>query len=191
MRVIEEVLSECEYGVLSLVDGGEPYGVAVNFVYFDGALYFHGAREGRKVEAMRENPKVSFLAVRPLAYIPSYFSDTVSACPATQYFASVHLRGTVSEVAEESEKSRILNALMEKMQPEGGYESISAEHPIYTKMIEKTGVFKIVPDSFSCKLKAGQNLTEEKRASVIERLHKRGGTHDNATVESMQKTELK
>ena len=38
----EALLSECEYGTLSLVDEGEPYGVPVNFVWRDGAICFHG-----------------------------------------------------------------------------------------------------------------------------------------------------
>lgn len=49
-------------GVLSLLgDEGYPYGVPTNFWYCenDGCLYFHGGKQGHKVDAMNANPRVS------------------------------------------------------------------------------------------------------------------------------------
>lgn len=41
---VMEVLETAEYGVLSTVSGdGIPYGTPVNFVFMDGAIYFHCA----------------------------------------------------------------------------------------------------------------------------------------------------
>ena len=31
----------------------------MNFVYEDGKIYFHGAKEGHKIDAIKNNPKVS------------------------------------------------------------------------------------------------------------------------------------
>ncbi|MDD3467537.1 MAG: pyridoxamine 5'-phosphate oxidase family protein, partial [Campylobacterales bacterium] len=61
----EVLMSECEYGTLSLVDKGEPYCVPVNFAWFEGAICFHGAREGRKAVAMQDGQKVAFSVVKP------------------------------------------------------------------------------------------------------------------------------
>lgn len=50
-------------GVLSLLgDGGYPYGVPMDFWYneTDGCLYFHCAREGHKIDAIRGCGKASF-----------------------------------------------------------------------------------------------------------------------------------
>ncbi len=63
---------------------------------------------------------------------------------------------------------------MQKMQPEGLYERIDAANPSYTKMLEKTGVYAIKPASITLKVKAGQNLSEERRAGLIEKLEARG-----------------
>ena len=181
-RMITSVLDECDYGVLSLISGGEPYGVAVNFAYRDGKLYFHGSLEGRKAEAIGAGAPGSFLAVKPYAYIPSYFSDTRSACPSSRYFASVHAEGDVVRLDDPADKARGLSALMEKMQPEGGYEAIDAANPIYTKMMEKTGVFVIVPRSLTLKVKAGQNLSDEQKKALAEKLFERGRTDDKETA---------
>ncbi len=61
----EEILSRCDYGVLSLIgENGYPYGVPVNYAYADGKLYFHStSRESHKLDAIRTNDKVSFTVV--------------------------------------------------------------------------------------------------------------------------------
>lgn len=180
------LLSECEYGTLSLIDGEEPYGVPVNFVWHGGAVCFHGAKEGRKAGAIARNPKASFSVVKPYSLIPSYFSNTRVACPATQFFASAHIAGIVEVVEDADEKCAILTAIMQKLQPDGGYEAIDATNPIYTKMIAQTAVWKLVPSYTSMKIKAGQNLSDERKAEIIGKLTARGLPQDVATISQMK-----
>lgn len=50
-----EVLKTAKRGVLSLLgEDGYPYGLPINHWYSeeDGKLYFHGAKEGHKIEAI-------------------------------------------------------------------------------------------------------------------------------------------
>ncbi|PKN14801.1 MAG: hypothetical protein CVU67_03755 [Deltaproteobacteria bacterium HGW-Deltaproteobacteria-24] len=79
---ITNLLSECEYGTLSLISQGKPYGVAVNFVWHNEKIFIHGALQGRKVDAINENHLASFLVVQAFSTIPSYFSNTMAVCPA-------------------------------------------------------------------------------------------------------------
>lgn len=179
---LENLLAECDYGTLSLVDGNEPYGVPLNFVYFDSAICFHGARGGRKAETIAKNPKASFSVVKPYSLVPSYFSDTKAACPATQYFASAHISGKIELVEDAAHKCDILNAMMQKLQSDGGYETISTANPIYTKMLTQTAVWRLTPSHTSMKVKAGQNLTEERKTDIIAKLCERGGDRDADTT---------
>ena len=58
-----EVLKTQKRGVLSLLgDGGYPYGIPLNHWYCeeDGRLYFHGAKAGHKIDALKKNNKVSY-----------------------------------------------------------------------------------------------------------------------------------
>ena len=58
-----EVLRNAKRGVLSLLgEDGFPYGLPINHWYCeeDGKLYFHGAKEGHKIEAIRKCDKASF-----------------------------------------------------------------------------------------------------------------------------------
>ena len=58
-----ELLKTQVRGVLSLLgDDGYPYGLPIDYWYneADGKLYFHGAKEGHKIDALRACDKVSF-----------------------------------------------------------------------------------------------------------------------------------
>ena len=58
-----DILSHEPRGVLSVIgEGGYPYGVVMNHWYNpeDGKLYFHGAKEGHKIDAIRACDKVSY-----------------------------------------------------------------------------------------------------------------------------------
>ena len=69
---IDEILRACEYGTLSLISEGKPYVVALNFVQYKNAIYFHGAKEGKKIEAIKSNPNAAFLVVKPYSFIPFF-----------------------------------------------------------------------------------------------------------------------
>ena len=72
MRRIKQQLSKEECinilknevrGVLSVIgDNGYPYGVPINFYYSsdENKIYFHGAREGHKIDSIKNYDKVSF-----------------------------------------------------------------------------------------------------------------------------------
>lgn len=184
-KSIENILNECEYGTLSLISDNKPYCVALNFVKYEDSIYFHGAKEDKKIETIKQNNLASFLVVKPYSIIPSYFSDTLAACPATQFFASVFIEGEIDFVEDVNKKSDILNALMEKLQSDGGYEKIAYDKPMYTKMIEKTAILELKPTNMSCKIKVGQNLPQSKKDNIMKKLHERGTTLDNQTIEQM------
>lgn len=181
-----EFLHQCEYGTLCLADENEPYGVPLNFAAWEEGIVFHGSQEGKKVSLIAKNPKANFSVVKPYAYIPSYFSHTTSACPATQFFGSVLLEGEINLLENVDQKSSALNTLMQKLQPEGNYEPLSANNPMYTKMLASTAVFYLKTDKSSFKLKVGQNLTVERKNSLIAELEKRGTALDKETVNLMR-----
>lgn len=57
----EKVLTEQPRGVLSVYgEDGYPYGLPINFLYRDGHLYFHCAKVGHKIDALKTNDHASF-----------------------------------------------------------------------------------------------------------------------------------
>ncbi|HCF51537.1 MAG TPA: MFS transporter [Syntrophomonas sp.] len=108
-KIMEEILINGQYGVLSTMGDGEyPYGVPVNYVYFDKSIYFHCAEDGYKLENIQRNPRVSFCVVSESEVLPHKFS--------TKY-KSVIAFGIASEITDDA-KASILFALVEKYSPD-------------------------------------------------------------------------
>ncbi|MBR1721437.1 MAG: pyridoxamine 5'-phosphate oxidase family protein [Treponema sp.] len=58
-----EILKNEPRGILSLLgDDGYPYGIPLSHLYDeeDGKIYFHGAKEGHKIDAIKNYEKASF-----------------------------------------------------------------------------------------------------------------------------------
>jgi nitroimidazol reductase NimA-like FMN-containing flavoprotein (pyridoxamine 5'-phosphate oxidase superfamily) len=59
-QAIEDILHRATVCRLAVCDGHVPYVVPLSFGFEDNRLYFHSAREGRKIEVIEANPQVSF-----------------------------------------------------------------------------------------------------------------------------------
>jgi len=187
-REIEAFLEEASFGFLSAIrPDGRPGITPLNFVYTDGAVYFHGSRIGEKMESVRRNPHVAFAVAKEYAIIPSYFTDPAMACPASAWFKSVIITGRIEAVEDPAEKASALEALMRKLQPEGGYDPIRPDDPRYAPRLQGVAVLKLVPDAISAKFKFGQNLTDEKRSQVSAGLTDRGLPLDRETLDLMER----
>ncbi len=60
IAVIEDILSRATVCRLGLCEANQPYVVPLCFGYKDNALYFHCAREGKKLDILRANNNVCF-----------------------------------------------------------------------------------------------------------------------------------
>lgn len=184
---IDALLNETSYGTLACIDtDGLPCSVPLNFVYVDEKIYFHGSKKGKKADALAKNPSVAFSVLKEYAFIPSYFGGSEIACPATQYFKSVMVFGMAYFVEEMEQKCKVLTKLMQKMQPEGGYEPISYENKKYQAMLDATSVVAIEPSRISAKFKFGQNASEEKIKMILENLEKQSDNEN--TIYEVLKT---
>jgi nitroimidazol reductase NimA-like FMN-containing flavoprotein (pyridoxamine 5'-phosphate oxidase superfamily) len=59
-EVIDDLIKRALVCRLGLIDGEEPYIVPMNFGYDGKSLYFHCAKEGRKLDIIRLHNKVCF-----------------------------------------------------------------------------------------------------------------------------------
>lgn len=107
---IIEVLNNAEYGILSTISEDDtPYGTPLNFAYSNGAIYFHCACEGHKLENIRHNDSVCFNVVDSVLLMPEDFN--------TQY-RSVTVFGKISVVEDINEKKAGISAVAEKLSPD-------------------------------------------------------------------------
>jgi len=124
--IAEKILREGIYGVLALNgDENYPYTVPINYAYADGKIYFHSAKSGHKIDAMKKNSKASFCVVDKHEVVAEEF---------TSYYTSAVAFGKmkVIEDNEDPEKVRGLMLLAEKYSPDESDEHRDKE--IYGKL---------------------------------------------------------
>lgn len=163
---------------------GAPVLRAVHGVWVDGALAFHGATVGEKALAVGRPVVVS--ADETVASIPSWFLDPERACPATTLYRSAQLHGVIEQVEDGRAKAAVLEALMGRFQPEGRYEPIDPESPLYANAVRSIGVFRVRPTRLDGKAKLAQNRTPAERARVVAQLWRRGDPGDDLAIEAIR-----
>ncbi len=106
----EKILNEGKDGVLALSgDDGYPYAVPLNYYYSDGNIYFHCAKDGHKIDAVRRCDKASFCVIAKSDVIQEKY---------TTYYKSVIAFGRISEITDDKEKYDAVKALTEKYCPD-------------------------------------------------------------------------
>ena len=106
---IEKVIKSANVCRIGLVDGDEPYVVPICFGYERGALYFHGALEGRKTELIKKNNKVCFEIDTDVEVVASE-----NPCKWAVKYRSLVGTGRAFILKSDEEKTRALRLIMKK-----------------------------------------------------------------------------
>lgn len=105
-----DVAEACTYGVVSMTGAeGSPYGVPVNLVRQGDRLYFHCAREGRKLDCLRQNPQVCVTWVGNVHVQQERFT--------TRYESAIAF-GDAAEVEDDAERREALRLLCQRYTPD-------------------------------------------------------------------------
>ncbi len=94
---------------IALVDGNYPYVVPVNYAVSNDHLYFHSAKEGKKIDILRKNNSVCFEMDIEGEIIPGQ-----NACSWGMKYVSVIGFGQASFIQDNAGKRKALDILMEK-----------------------------------------------------------------------------
>ncbi len=175
-------LAQAQTVRMAFVDpDGRPVMRTLQGVVVDDAIAFHASPVGEK--RMASGTRALIAADEVVAEIPSYFVDTARACAASTFYRSVHVEGVVEDVTDPARKARVLQALMEKFQPEGGHARITEDDPMYRASVGGVWIFQVRLDNLSGKAKLGQNRKPEELRTVLDHLWRRGGRGDLCAID--------
>ena len=180
-KVIEFLSSQQTGRIASIDDNGFPQIIPMNFVFINDAVYMHSHIRGEKLDNIKRNQKVGFEVDKSLEFLPSYFSDPADAALADTLYISVIIKGNAGIVSDKEEKTNALNGLMEKYQPEGGYEPIRSDMDV----LKEVEVIKIVPESLRGKYKIGQNMDMKSRIDLAKKIFERNTPTSKETLDIM------
>lgn len=118
-----EILENGTSGVLALLgDEGYPYAVPISYVYCGSKLYFHCAKAGHKIDAVRGCEKASFCVIAQDQVVPERY---------TTYFRSAIAFGRIRVIEDDAEKRSAIERLAAKYTPgdeEGRLKEIDQEY---------------------------------------------------------------
>ena len=98
-EVAEKILREGDFGVLALSgDDGYNYAVPINYAVEGNKIYFHSAKTGHKIDAIRNNEKVSFCVVDRHEVVAEEF---------TTYFTSAIAFGRIKIIEDNADPDKL------------------------------------------------------------------------------------
>lgn len=107
---ITDIIRRCQVCHVAMVDQeGNPYLIPMNFGYSDDIIYLHSAREGKKINILKLNPKVciNFTTDHVLRYQTEHV-----ACSWGMKYRSVLCYGRVEFIEGDEPKRHALDVLM-------------------------------------------------------------------------------
>lgn len=140
---IRDIIGRCHCCRLGFNDEGRVYIVPLSFGCAEAngvyTFYFHGAREGRKMELIQKNPDVGF-------EMDTHYklNEAVTACGHSARFQSVIGAGRVHMVTEPEEKKHGLQLIME-------HNTGNRDWDFAEDMLRAVAVFRLEVGELSCK----------------------------------------
>lgn len=119
--LIEEILNEAQICRIAMCDNNLPYIIPMNFGYKAGSLYFHSAKEGKKIHILKENPSVCFEAETKVE-----IKTGDNACSWGMRYLSIIGQGKVSFLEDHFEKINALDLIMAKYTGEQKFEYLAS-----------------------------------------------------------------
>jgi nitroimidazol reductase NimA-like FMN-containing flavoprotein (pyridoxamine 5'-phosphate oxidase superfamily) len=135
---IDDVINRARICHLALCKNNVPYAVPMNYGYADGCLYFHSAKEGKKIDILRSNNSVSFTI-----YVDERHAASDAACKWSTKYKSVIGEGKAFLVEEPGKKEAALAIIMRHYS--------DREFTFDPLQLNKAVIIKVIIDSLSGK----------------------------------------
>lgn len=133
------LIQSCRFAVLSLMDpDGLPYGVPLDYIYKDNTLYFHGAKEGRKTDAMKVNPKGCAVILGETTVIPDKFG---------RKYTSAIIEGPIELIDDPERKREVMTWVVETNSPD----YLEKGNVIIERMLDRVLIYKMHMETVSGK----------------------------------------
>lgn len=143
MNQIHNIINHCHCCRLGFYDKGEVYIVPLNFGYelVDGrmALYFHSAKEGRKIELISKVNTIGFEMDTDYE-----LKEGETACSHSARFQSIIGTGEITFVNQTAEKENALQVIM-------NHNTKKKDWQFTEEMLNAVCIFKVIVTKLSCK----------------------------------------
>ena len=136
---LEMILQKAQVCRIGLIDGDMSYIVPVHYGFNDGNLYIHAAKEGKKIDLIKINPKVCFEVE-----LDHKIVNTGIPCNWSTSYKSIIGYGAASLLTNIEEKKTALKILV-------NHYSHNTDYEFSKKMLDSVVIIKISIDNMTGK----------------------------------------
>ena len=151
----EQIINKSDYGVLSLCDKNEPYGVPLSPALSEGTIYFHCAHQGLKLDILSRNPKGHFVFVSRAKILSQ---------KATVDYRSTMVSGTLRILKDPGERQKAYRAITDRYMRK--YPETARK--IIEKSDSKTTLVAMDIECISAKGNAMSKKTKKKKKNKVD-----------------------
>lgn len=159
----KQVIDKAKYGVVSMIDEyNNPHGLPLSIVRDGDSLYFHSAKEGKKIDNFKNNSKVSIAFVGDVNIPENYTKEEldeivkdeskaallISSVFTTEYESAI-VKGEVKSVEDMQEKIKAMRLVCEKYTPD----KIKYFDMAIKAGLSRTNVYKVEIEEITAKRK--------------------------------------
>lgn len=139
---IKDVIKKGKYTIIAMSDDNMPYLVTLSYGYDEDlkAMYFHAAKEGYKLDIIKNNPNVCATVISDGGYIENKCAHK---------YCSLVIRGQLYEVKSKEEKKHGVEILIRQLEkdPKSSFEKIKGNNSRYDNMT----IMRLDIEHISCK----------------------------------------
>ena len=133
------IVDENQFAVLCLNDpAGRPYGLPMDYVRQGNSLYFHGSKEGRKVNSMKATPWACAVIIGENEIVPNKFG---------RKYKSVIVEGGIELIDEPEFKRKVMTWVVKRKSPDYFEKGLT----VIKKMLDRVLVYKMNMETISGK----------------------------------------
>lgn len=178
------LMTNAEYGHLTA--GGAGASLGPSFVHYaprpaEGEIWVHLANTNPMLAVLEAEPRALLTVFGPSAFIPSHWSDSRHAVP-TSYYSWARFEVEAALLKTPEEIMAVLQAMLERYQPEGGHPAMDTADPVWEKMVGAITGLRLSIRGMRSRFKYGQNRSAAVREGIVRQLRKRGGPQDESVA---------
>lgn len=155
-EVIESILRNSRICTIAINDTGYPHIVPMNYGYSDNCLWFHSAQEGRKIDLLKRNGRVSFMIEDSHSIVPAE-----TACGWTTEYRSLMGTGQVEIITDENSKREGLDVIMAHHGAEG-------KMAYRENQVARMVILKLTIETLNCKQSDGYRRVDSSGKDILE-----------------------
>ncbi len=170
--MVQQFLRQRPYCLL--ITGGHPGPPDTGFfnpLVEDQKIFLHLHRQDPQWKQLQQNPEATLIFSDYHGYVPSYAKHPEDASFATMFYRFVQIRARVRSIEQQDEAASILDRMMERYQPEGGYLPLVTHLDFYGPSLQMIIVLEFTILSQTSKWKLGQNRNPQEQLHAHSFMH--------------------